>query len=62
MKPQEMNLAGSLNLQKRKKSLSCLRPRLLREEALVHLYPLKFSESGTKRVISKHRNTIRHLK
>ena len=62
MKPQEMNPAGSLNLQKRRKSLSCLRPRLLREEALVHQYPLKFSESGTKRVISKHRNTIRHLK
>jgi hypothetical protein len=62
MNPQEINPAGSLNLQKRRKSLSCLRLRHLPEEALVHLCLLRFSENGTKKVIFKHRNTIRHLK
>jgi len=59
MKLLEMNQVGSLNLQKRRKLLSSLSLRLLLEEALVHLCPLRFSESGTKRVISKRRNMIR---
>jgi hypothetical protein len=59
MKSQEMNLAGNLSLQKRKKLQSSLRLKHLLEEVLVHQFPLRFSENGTKKVISKHLSTIR---
>jgi hypothetical protein len=59
MKSQEMNLAGNLNHQRRKKLLSSLRLKHLLEEVLVHQYPQRFSENGTKKVISKHLSTIR---
>jgi hypothetical protein len=57
--PQEINLAGILNLQKRRKLLSSLSLKLLQGEVLVLLFPLRFSVNGTKKVISKLRSTIR---
>ena len=59
MKSQEMNRVGNQNLQKRKKLLSSLRLKHPQEEVLVHLFPLRFSENGTKKVSSRHLNTIR---
>jgi hypothetical protein len=59
MKSQEMNLAGNLNHQRRKKLQSSLRLKHLLEEVLVHLCLLRFSVNGTKKVISRHLNTIR---
>ena len=59
MMPQEINLAGILNLQKRRKLLSSLSLKLLQGEVLVLLFPLRFSVNGTKKVISKLRSTIR---
>ncbi len=59
MKSQEMNRAGNLNHQKRKKLLSSLRLKHLQEEVLVHLCQQRFSETGTKKVISRHLSTIR---
>ena len=56
---QEINLAGILNLQKRRKLLSSLSLKLLQGEVLVRLFPLRFSVNGTKKVISKLRSTIR---
>ena len=59
MMPQESNLAGILNLQKRRKLLSSLSLKLLQGEVLVLLFPLRFSVNGTKKVISKLQSTIR---
>jgi hypothetical protein len=59
MKSQEMNRAGNLSLQKRKKLQSFLRLKHLQEEVLVHQFPLRFSVNGTKKVISRHLNTTR---
>ena len=59
MMPQEINLAGILNLQKRRKLLSSLSLKLLQGEVLVHLFLLRFSGNGTKKVISKLQSTIR---
>ena len=59
MMPQEINLAGILNLQKKRKLLSSLSLKLLQGEVLVRLFPLRFSGNGTKKVISKLQSTIR---
>ena len=59
MMPQESNLAGILNLQKRRKLLSSLSLKLLQGEVLVLLFPLRCSVNGTKKVISKLQSTIR---
>ena len=59
---QRMNLAESLNHQKKRKLQSYLKLKLQQEEVLVRLFLLRSLENGTKRVISKPQNTIRHLK
>ena len=58
---QRMNLVGILNHQKKRKLQSFLKLKHQQEEVLVHLFPLRYLENGTKRVISKLPNTIRHL-